>query len=235
VNSIRIYSPYTAYVQLLTFAQTKKIKKKIFTFGTGQGLWISMSLFLKRRMSLFRVGKIPPKLLKSNVLDFLGTPSKSVIVGPAVGEDSAVVQLQGPGRMFAAKTDPITGAAENIGRLVVHVNANDLAASGASPQWFLLTSLFPEGTPMQTVNNVQKQVHETCLSLGVSVVGGHTELSDAVSRPVLVGSMFGPLLTREPIRTGGARPGDVLVLTKVKSDGNDVGSVRLKTYKGRWN
>jgi hydrogenase expression/formation protein HypE len=163
-------------------------------------------------MKGFRVGKLPPGFLKSHVLSSLGAPSDSVVVGPAVGEDSAVLRHEG--RLIAAKTDPITGAAKNIGRLVVHVNANDLAASGAQPQWLMLTQLFPAGTSMDAVAAVQRDAHEACVELGVAIVGGHTELTDSVTQPVLVGAMLGSLLTREPIRTAGARPGDRLVLTK---------------------
>ncbi len=169
----------------------------------------------------FRVGKIPPHVLKSNVLSQLGSPSSHVLVGPAVGEDCAVLRLSSSSSssscLLAAKTDPVTGASSNVGRLAVHVNANDLAASGASPQFFLLTALFPAGTSMEEVRSVQQQVHETCLELGVAVVGGHTELTESVARPVLVGCMLGELMTKTPIRTSGARPGDLLVLTKVGS------------------
>lgn len=168
----------------------------------------------------FRLGKIPSRLLESKVLNQLGARSSAVVVGPAVGEDSAVLRLSSPfssgsSLLLAAKSDPVTGAACNAGKLVVHVNANDLAASGASPQFFLMTALLPEGSPVELASDLQQQAHRACLSLGVSIVGGHTEMTDAVTRPVLSGCMLGPLLTREPIKTAGARDGDVFVLTKV--------------------
>jgi hypothetical protein len=179
--------------------------------------WKETKLLKRKGLSFiqmgFRLGKIPSRLLESHVLSQLGSRSSAVVVGPAIGEDSAVLRLSSP--LLAAKSDPVTGAAHNAGKLVVHVNANDLAASGALPQFFLLTALFPEGSPVELAQSLQKQVHEACLSLGVSIVGGHTEMTDAVSRPVLVGCMLGPLITREPIKTAGARPGDLLVLTKV--------------------
>ncbi len=165
-----------------------------------------------RALSSFRVGKVPPSWLQSRVLNHLGLPSKSVIVGPAVGEDSAVLRVDS--RFVAAKTDPVTGAAKNIGRLVVHVNANDIAASGAEPKWLMLTQLFPPGTSMDVVEDVQRQAHETCLELGVAIVGGHTELTASVTQPVLVGSMMGTLLSQYPIRTSGAVMGDRILLTK---------------------
>ena len=173
---------------------------------------------LKRHMASstpFRVGKLPSAMLESHVLGTLGTSLDSVIVGPAVGEDAAVLRLGGAnGTLFAAKADPITGASANIGRLVVHVNANDLAASGAVPTWMLVTALFPAGTPPADVATVSRQVHDTCKELGVAIVGGHTELTDAVTQPVLCGTMLGPLLTKAPIRTAGAQVGNRLVLTK---------------------
>ena len=116
--------------------------------------------------------------------------------------------------LLAAKADPITGASATAGRLVVHVNANDLAASGARPTWMLLTALYPPGTAPAAVAAVGAQVDAACRELGVALVGGHTELTEAVTQPVLCGTMLGPLLTRTPVRTGGARPGDRIVLTK---------------------
>ena len=164
--------------------------------------------------SVFNSGKLPPDLLKSNVLGFLGNACDSVVVGPSVGEDSAVLRLDPSGSLFCAKTDPITGASSDIGRFCVHINANDIAASGAVPKWMLVTQLLPVGTSASVVQDISRQIHETCCSLGVSIVGGHTELTPAVNVPVLCGTMLGPLLSAKPIKTGGARVGDHIVVTK---------------------
>ncbi len=101
----------------------------------------------------FEMGKLPPALLAQSVLSHLGAASDSVVVGPALGEDSAVLRVDHANRLISATTDPITGASASIGHLVVHVNANDVAASGADPKWLLLT-----------------QVRRTCCVWMVSVV-----------------------------------------------------------------
>lgn len=161
----------------------------------------------------FEQGKLPKELLNGLVLSRLGARDERVVVGPAVGEDSAIVRVEGE-RFISASTDPIIGATEKIGHLVVHVNANDVAASGGRPRWFLLTQLFPVGTDLAVVQRISQQVDETCRELDIAIIGGHTEYTKAVDRPILVGTMLGTLLTASPIKTSGARVGDHVVLTK---------------------
>lgn len=123
----------------------------------------------------FEMGKLPPALLARSVLSHLGAKSDSVVVGPALGEDSAVLRVDHANRLVSATTDPITGASASIGHLVVHVNANDVAASGADPKWLLLTQvrgdddrvdraadathsqLYPVGTSVQFIESIAKQ------------------------------------------------------------------------------
>lgn len=163
--------------------------------------------------STFEQGKVPPALLKSLVLSRVGSVDPCVVVGPAIGEDSAIIRLDEP-CFISATTDPISGAMEKIGHLAVHVNANDVAASGGKPRWFLLTQLFPVGTDLGVVERISRQVDQTCRELDVAIVGGHTEFTRAVDRPILIGTMLGTLLSKRPIKTAGARVGDRVILTK---------------------
>lgn len=147
------------------------------------------------------MGKLPPGELRSRVLRHLGCSLDSVVVGPAVGEDSAVLRVGAP--LICAKSDPITGASARAGSLLVHVNANDIAASGGTPQWLLVTALYPVGTHIEAVESVSRDVDATCRELGIAVVGGHTEVTPAVTQQVLCGAMVGSLRTVNPIRTSG--------------------------------
>jgi hydrogenase maturation factor len=136
-----------------------------------------------------------------------------VVVGPRVGEDAAVVDMGG--RYLVAKADPITFVAEEIGWYAVHVNANDLAVRGARPCWFLMTLLLPEGYADEGVlGMIVGQVEEACRGIGVTLVGGHTEVTPGVTRPILAGTMLGEVDPHALVTTGGARPGDAVLLTK---------------------
>ena len=90
-----------------------------------------------------KTGKVPESVLKRSVLKQIHTKREEVILGAAVGEDCAAVQLK-EDEIFVLSTDPITGTSEDIGNLAVQVTLNDLASSGAQPVGILLTALLPE-------------------------------------------------------------------------------------------
>ncbi len=79
-----------------------------------------------------------------------GLGSSEVLVGPAYGEDAAVIRV-GCGRVLVAHPDPISGALRNLGMLSIHVPANDVAVTGAEPKYFLMTVLLPPGSDVDSV------------------------------------------------------------------------------------
>ena len=156
-------------------------------------------------------GKLPPQLLE-RLLRWRGAPDRRVLVGPGCGVDAAVVAL-GRHRLIL-KSDPVTFTARRIGWYVVQVNANDVAVMGGQPAWFQPTILVPPGTQASVIMAIARDIDAACRTLGVAVTGGHTEVTDAVTRPVVAGDMQGPLLASRVITAAGARPGDLLLLTK---------------------
>ena len=156
-------------------------------------------------------GKLPPELL-SELLSDLGSHDPRVVVGPAVGEDCAVIDMGD--RLLVAKSDPITFATERIGWYAVQVNANDIACSGAEPRWFLPTVLIPVSFEVDDVRALFAELAAACWELGVAVVGGHSEVTLGIDRPIVSGTMLGELPDLETlITTKGARDGDSIVLT----------------------
>lgn len=136
-----------------------------------------------------------------------------LVVPPGLGEDAAVIDLGD--RYLVAKTDPITFATEAIGWYAVHVNANDVAAMGAEPRFFLATVLLPAGrADIETAEGILRSIHEAAASLGVLVCGGHTEVTHGLDRPIVVGQMLGEVSPERLVRSSGLRPGDALLLTK---------------------
>ncbi len=157
-------------------------------------------------------GKLPQDILKRVVFERLGIHSERVLQGPGVGEDAAVIDMGD--RVIVVATDPITGAVGNVGRLAVHVNANDVASTGARPLWFLCVTLLPEGNDEALLEGIMEQIHAACMEIGVALVGGHTETTPGLDRPILIGLMMGEASKEDYVTTGGASPGDVIVLTK---------------------
>lgn len=156
-------------------------------------------------------GKIPPALLGA-LFRQLGARDPAVIVGPAFGEDAAVIDL-GP-QYLVLKSDPVTFATGEIGWYAVHVNANDVAVMGARPRWFQPTIIVPPDSSPGLIREIARDIHRAARGLGIAVTGGHTEVSDAVRKPIVAGDMQGLVAPDKLIRSSGVRPGDVLVMTK---------------------
>ncbi|HLK43522.1 MAG TPA: AIR synthase-related protein, partial [Thermoleophilia bacterium] len=112
---------------------------------------------------------------------------------------------------LVAASDPITFSSSQAGRLAVVVNANDVAVMGARPRWFLAVLLLPKGTNERAVTSLFADLRAALGRVGATLVGGHTEITEAVNQPVIVGHMLGTTTHDGLIRTGGTRPGDVVV------------------------
>jgi hydrogenase expression/formation protein HypE len=163
-------------------------------------------------MHHFKTGKIPSDVLVRSVFRYGGSNDRSVILGSSIGEDAALVSL---GRkILVLKTDPVTGAAADMGWLAVHINANDVACRGAKPRWFLCDLLLPEGSESALVDSIMRQVDKAARQIGVSVVGGHTEVTPGLGRPITVGYMVGVVEKGKFVTSDGAKPGDHVIMTK---------------------
>jgi hydrogenase maturation factor len=163
--------------------------------------------------TLFPLGKLPAEMLERLLAQYAPT-DPAVIVGPRVGEDVAVVAIS-PDQYLVAKSDPITFATDEIGWYAVHVNANDVACSGARPRWWMATVLLPGGKASTTlVETIFAQMGDACTQVGAQLVGGHTEITYGLDRPLVIGTMLGQVPTGELITTSGAQSGDALILTK---------------------
>ncbi len=160
----------------------------------------------------YAVGKLPSDAL-AGLLARFGSKDPRLVAGVSIGQDATVIDLGD--RYLVAKTDPITFATQEIGWYAVNVNANDLACLGVQPRWFLCTLLLPEATTdAAMVESIFAQVAEACQSVGASLVGGHTEVTAGLKRPIVVGQMLGETSKDKLVTTAGARVGDTILLTK---------------------
>ncbi len=163
-------------------------------------------------MPFLPAGKLPADLLQA-VLAPHAARDPRVVVGARVGEDAAVLDLGD--RYLVAAADPITFATDDLGWYAVTINANDIAVRGATPRWFLATLLLPEGaTDEAAVRRLFAQITEACAAHAVSLVGGHTEVTRGIDRPLVAGTMLGEVAKDRLVTTAGARVGDAVMLTK---------------------
>jgi hydrogenase maturation factor len=134
-------------------------------------------------------------------------------VGPRFGEDAAVIAMGA--KYLVAKTDPITFTSERIGWYAVNINGNDIATLGARPLWYLATLLLPEkATSSSLVRNIFRDTLRACAELGVTLCGGHTEITRGLERPIMAGQMLGEVSKSKLVRKETQRPGDLVLLTR---------------------
>jgi len=163
----------------------------------------------------FKSGKLEIALLRK-LLEKYTLIDSQVIVGPEIGEDAAVVDLgKGKDRYLIITSDPITFTTEEMGYYGVVVNVNDIATRGGIPKWFLATLLLPEkGADQNLIEKIFSQIHKACRQFKISFIGGHTEITPGLDRPILSGHMIGEVKKDRLVQTSGAKEGDLLLLAK---------------------
>ena len=172
-------------------------------------------------------GKLPPSFLEKYVWRRHGRDDPRVLVGPGIGEDAAVIDMGD--RVLVLHSDPITEAVEGIGWLALNIAANDVATAGARPLWASVTILLPEGFGEELLDEITRDLHRAAEELGVSIVGGHTEEAPRLDRPILVVTMLGEAPRDRYVRTGGAGPGDAVLV--IKSAGLEGTSILAKDFR----
>ncbi len=150
-------------------------------------------------------GKLPISLLKK-LISFTGSENKGIVSKGKIGSDVAVIDINSISQkaiefyevnghdstvLLVEKSDPITFPTAKPGYYAVAVNSNDIACVGAIPFGFLLTIIAPPETDFVEIEKIQKEAHETCKKMGITILGGHTEISDSVNRVVISGHMIG--------------------------------------------
>lgn len=160
-----------------------------------------------------KIGKLPEPMLIRSVLKELGHRRDEILVGPAVGQDCAVIEGQ-EGEVFVMSSDPITGTVKDIGSHSVYITANDLAASGAEPVGIMMTVLLTPDTKEEELKEIIRGVEKTCKELNMEVMGGHTEITDVVKQPLISLTGIGKMKKEKILTTASVKPGQDIVVTK---------------------
>lgn len=159
------------------------------------------------------IGKVPEKLLSRWVFSAPAAERPEVLQGPGLGEDCAAVELAA-GEILILSTDPITATEENIGYLAVHVTLNDLAAAGAEPVGLMATLLLPPNYPQSRLEKIFTELRQTAAAQNLAILGGHTEVTDAVNRAVVSIAGVGKIKKDKALLNKTMQAGDSIVMTK---------------------
>ena len=161
---------------------------------------------------MLKAGKLDSKVLKKLVFDNITYKSKYVLVRAGVGEDCAVIDY---GKYECViSTDPITAAISDIGALAIHITCNDIATNGVAPAGIVLALMLPVGSTEADVRRIMEQAGQTAASLGIEIIGGHTEITPAVNTPVIVSTAVGKALKGTSQSAENMKPGDLIYMTK---------------------
>lgn len=155
------------------------------------------------------IGKLPNEILREKILRKIRKINKDVIVTPSIGEDCAAIKFDD--EVCVVTTDPITAATKDIGKIGVIINSNDIASSGVRPIGITVTLLAPPNAKIEEIENIMDDIIKTCEGLNIDILGGHTEITDAVNRYVLSITAIGK--GKNIVKTGGAKVGDDLIMT----------------------
>lgn len=149
--------------------------------------------------------------------------------------DDAALLTPPPGRQLVLAADAMVEGVhylpddppETIGRKLLRVNLSDLAAMGADPLAYLMTTALPRGTSAGWLEGFAAGLAEDQDRFGLQVLGG-----DTVSIPgpaCLSLTIIGTLPPGEALRRGGARAGDDLWVSGTIGDG----ALGLAVLQGR--
>ncbi|BFL45593.1 AIR synthase family protein [Lactonifactor longoviformis] len=160
-----------------------------------------------------RIGKLPEPVLIRSVLKEISHRRAEVLAGPGVGRDSAAVEI-GPGEVFVLSSDSVTGEGIYTVSRGVYAVVNDLAASGAEPVGIMATVLLPKKTDESYLKHRMRELERICRELHLEVLGGHTEVTEAVNQPVFSLTGTGKIKKQNLMSASEIKPGQDLVLTK---------------------
>jgi len=158
------------------------------------------------------IGKLAGNSLKELILNKIDHFRSDVYTPAGPGEDSAVVDLGDT--MLVVSSDPITGAEKNAGFLAVNVAANDIAAAGAEPFGIQVVLMLPPDMEEKRSEALMKDIVSTAREMEIEVLGGHTEITDLVKKPIITVTALGKAVKDELRSSASAEEGDILYITK---------------------
>ena len=158
------------------------------------------------------IGKLDSDLLKEIVYKNISYKTDEVLQRPGIGEDCAVVDFGDYECVMS--TDPITGSVEDIGKLAINVTLNDIASNGVAPLGIMLAVMLPYGTTKEDVEKIMQQAGQEAEKNRIEIIGGHTEITDAVVRPVIVSTALGKCLAGKSVNSDNIKVGDRILVTK---------------------
>ena len=72
----------------------------------------------------------------------------------------------------------------------------------------------PVGSDEYLLQNLMRGIHEAANSINIEVLGGHSEITPAVNKPIISATAIGIADKDKFVTSSGAQPGDAVIVTK---------------------
>lgn len=159
-----------------------------------------------------KIGKLPVEKLENLVLKNIKNIDSSIETVGKIGEDCSSIVLDD--KVIYLTTDPITGSTKEIGKLIVNINSNDIATMGIKPLGIMLTILLPPETSENELNELIIETQKEAEKVGITILGGHTEVTDAVNKIVVSATAIGIDSKNNRLKKEQIKDGDKVLITK---------------------
>ena len=155
-------------------------------------------------------------------------------ITPLPGDDAALLTMGGVKQVISSDHlrafchDPVM-----MTRIAAVHALGDIWAMGAQPQAATATLILPRMSPklqQRTLREIMETASAVMRDAGAEIVGGHTSLGDELT----IGFTVTGLCPRPVITLAGAKPGDVLILTKPIGSGVIMAAEMAGLADGAW-
>lgn len=147
------------------------------------------------------------KGLAEDLVKLLPVEDVDSVAGLARKENVAAIRLRDGFLVIGSSSLAISG--KQVGYLVAHLAANNVAVKGATPKWFLPTIFLPSRFSEEEVRELFDGIAQALRELGGVAVGGRVEITLNAVRPLISVTAVG-YTTSRVILASGARVGDLV-------------------------
>lgn len=159
-----------------------------------------------------KIGKLTISDLEDLIFNNIKNNNNKILSFGEIGSDCAAIEV-GDDVVYLS-TDPITGTNSGLGKLAINVNCNDIATEGVAPIGIMLTILAPPETQKEDIAEIMKEAQQEANKLGVSIIGGHTEITAAVNKTIISATSIGIGAKNNFKKREHIKSGDRLIITK---------------------
>ncbi|MGO3751266.1 MAG: AIR synthase family protein [Peptoniphilaceae bacterium] len=159
-----------------------------------------------------KVGKLSNIQLEEYIFSNISLKRKEVLTSASIGIDNAVLDIGDD--LAVLSIDPITGSTKDLGVLAVNVSCNDISCQGAEPVGILLSILLPPETELEDLKKIIIDANKESNKLNLDIIGGHTEVTDAVNKIVVTSTVLGRVKKNTSLNYKNINSGDIIAISK---------------------